>query len=182
MQGQSNDDYRSIIAQIRGVLFLSTPHRGTNLAEMLNRILSVSIFTNHAPKHYLAELSRNSLALEDLNETFRNFASKLQIFSFYETLQTSIGPKSLVRLPYCHDFMQMAHYLQVILEKDSSILGYPGEISEPLNANHHDVCKFSGRDDPNYVTIRSVLRTLVLPFCKAGMKIRIPSVLFIFFI
>lgn len=65
---------------------------------MLNRILSVSIFTNYAPKHYLAELSRNSLALEDLNETFRNFTSKLKIFSFYETLQTSIGPKSLVRL------------------------------------------------------------------------------------
>lgn len=98
MQGQSNEDYRSIIAQIQGVLFLSTPHRGTNLAEMLNRILSVSILTNHAPKHYLAELRRNSLALEDLNESFRNFASKLQIFSFYETLQTSVGPKSLVRL------------------------------------------------------------------------------------
>lgn len=98
MQGQTNDDYKSIVAQIRGVLFLSTPHRGTNLAEMLNRILSVSIFTNHAPKHYLAELNRNSLALEDINETFRNFASRLQIFSFYETLQTSVGPKSLVRV------------------------------------------------------------------------------------
>lgn len=63
----------------------------------------------------------------------------------------------------------MAHYLQMILEKDSSILGYPGEVSQPLNANHHDVCKYSGRDDPNYVTIRSVLKTLVLSFRKAGM-------------
>lgn len=63
----------------------------------------------------------------------------------------------------------MAHYLQMILEKDSSILGYPGEVSQPLNANHHDVCKYSSRDDPNYVTIRSVLQTLVLSFRKAGM-------------
>lgn len=63
----------------------------------------------------------------------------------------------------------MAHCLQMILEKDSSILGYPGEISQPLNANHHDVCKYSGREDPNYVIVRSVLKTLVQPFCKAGM-------------
>lgn len=62
----------------------------------------------------------------------------------------------------------MAHHLQMILEKDSSILGYPGEISQPLNANHHEVCKYLGRDDPNYITVTSVLKTLVLPFRKAG--------------
>lgn len=97
MQGQNNDDYQSIVAQIRGVLFLSTPHRGTNLAEVLNRILSVSIFTSHTPKQYLVDLNRNSLAIEDLNENFRNLASKLRIFSFYETLQTSVGPRSMVK-------------------------------------------------------------------------------------
>ena len=96
MQGQNNDEYRFIVAQIHGVLFLSTPHRGTNLAEILNRILSISIFTGHGSKQYLAELNRNSLALEDLNEVFRNVASKLHIFSFYETLQTLVGPKYMV--------------------------------------------------------------------------------------
>lgn len=96
MQGQNDDEYRFIVAQIHGILFLSTPHRGTNLAEILNRILSISVFTGHGPKHYLAELNRNSLAIEDLNEIFRNLASKLRIFSFYETLQTSVGPKYMV--------------------------------------------------------------------------------------
>lgn len=62
----------------------------------------------------------------------------------------------------------MAHHWQMILEKDSSILGYPGEISQPLNANHHDVCKYTGRDDPNYVAVRSVLKTLVLPLRGVG--------------
>lgn len=85
-----------MVEQIRGVLFLSTPHRGTNLAEILNYILSIPVFTSHAPKQYLVDLNRNSLAIEDINESFRNFTSKLRIFSFYETLETSIGPKSMV--------------------------------------------------------------------------------------
>ena len=49
----------------------------------------------------------------------------------------------------------------MVLEKDSSILGYPGEISKPLNADHHDVCKYTSQDDSNYVSVRDVLKTLV---------------------
>lgn len=95
IQGQGNSDYQSAIDQICGIIFLSTPHRGTHLAEILNRILTVSIF-NHTPKKYLAELNRNSSAIEDLNESFRNYSSRLRIFSFYETLQTLVGPKNMV--------------------------------------------------------------------------------------
>lgn len=49
----------------------------------------------------------------------------------------------------------------MVLERDSSILGYPGEISKALVADHHDVCKYDGPQDPNYVTVRNVLKTLV---------------------
>ena len=62
---------------------------------VLNRILAVSI-VGHAPKQYIAELEKNSPAIENLNEDFRNVASRLQIFSFYETLQTSVAVKSMV--------------------------------------------------------------------------------------
>jgi hypothetical protein len=78
-------------------LFLSTPHRGTHLAEILNRILTVSVF-NHSPKQYIAELKNNSPTLEEINEQFRNIAPKLQIVSFFETKPTAIGPKKMVRL------------------------------------------------------------------------------------
>jgi hypothetical protein len=50
---------------------------------------------------------------------------------------------------------------QMVLEKDSSVLGYPGEISKPLDADHHGVCKYSSPSDPRYVAVRNVLRTLV---------------------
>lgn len=48
-----------------------------------------------------------------------------------------------------------------MLEKDSSVLGYPGEISKAIDADHHNICKFNGPQDPNYVIVRNVLKSLV---------------------
>ena len=155
MLGINNDEHKNIAAQVRSVVFLSTPHRGTNLAEILNRMLSVSVF-GHSAKRYISELKMNSSALENINENFRHVAPSLRIFSFYETLKTPIGGKS------------MTVKSMMILEKDSSILGYPGETSQPLNADHHNVCKFSHRHEQNYKSVRAVLATLISDY---GQKV-----------
>ena len=62
-----------------------------------------------------------------------------------------------------------------MLEKDSSILGYPGEISKSLNADHHDVCKFTNQDDPNYVSVRNAMKSLVGNFKTRGTHGLLPS-------
>ena len=49
----------------------------------------------------------------------------------------------------------------MILEKDSSVLGYPGETSKALDADHHSVCKYDSPKDPNYITVRNALQSLV---------------------
>lgn len=49
----------------------------------------------------------------------------------------------------------------MVLEKDSSVLGYPGEVSKALDADHHSVCKYTSPQDPNYITVRNVLKSLV---------------------
>ncbi|KAI4262525.1 MAG: hypothetical protein L6R42_002303 [Xanthoria sp. 1 TBL-2021] len=141
--GQNDDQYRQYINATSAILFLSTPHRGTNLAELLNRILTVSVF-NHSPKHYIAELRQNSPALQDINEQFRNIATHLNVFSFYETQQTAVGPRKMM-----------------VLEKDSSILGYPNEVSKALDADHHNVCKYTNQQDPNYISVRNALKSLL---------------------
>ncbi|MCJ1396007.1 hypothetical protein MMC18_008893 [Xylographa bjoerkii] len=143
ISGQSNPEYKNVVSAVRAVLFLSTPHRGTNLAVVLNRILAAS-FLGHNSKPYIAELVKSSSTIEALNEDFRCIAPKLDLFCFYETLQTTVALKSMM-----------------VLEKESSILGYPGEISRPLDADHHNVCKFTNPEDPNYKSVRSALLTLV---------------------
>ena len=80
------------------MIFLATPHRGSNLANVLNRVLTASIL-NLSPKLYVSELKNGSQTIEALNEQFRHFAPKLDVFSFYETLPTAIGPKKMVGSP-----------------------------------------------------------------------------------
>lgn len=143
LQGQNDPTYSDIIKSISSVIFLSTPHRGTNLAEVLNRILQVSPITD--PMRFIAELATGSQTLERLNEQFRHVAPNLQIISFYETRPTPIWKKTQI----------------MVLEKDSSVLGYPGEVSRPLDADHHGVCKFDSITDPRYITVRNALFSVI---------------------
>ena len=57
----------------------------------------------------------------------------------------------------------------MVLEKESSILGYPGEVSKSLDADHHGVCKYANQEDSNYVTVRNVLKSLVSSLQSKGM-------------
>ena len=163
MQGQNDPEYESIVKAVSAIIFLSTPHRGSNLAETLNRILQVSFFTNS--KQYISELSKNSFTLQKLNEQFRHIAPKLDIVSFYETQPTSVGLKNARVVSKVHSQRTpkntCTNHLKMVLERDSSVLGYPGETSKPLDADHHAVCKYQSPEDPNYITVRNALKSLV---------------------
>ena len=92
MQGQNDPMFKSIVEAVSAIVFLSTPHRGTNLAETLNRILQVSFISN--PTQFIAELAAGSQTLQKLNEQFRHVAPKLDIVSFYETRPTTMFSKT----------------------------------------------------------------------------------------
>lgn len=154
MQGKDDPQYAAIIEAISSIIFLSTPHRGTNLAETLNRILKVSSVSG--PMKFISELASGSQTLQKLNDSFRHVAPKLQIISFYETRPTPIIK---------------SHHKIMVLEKESSVLGYPGEISKPLDADHNGVCKYNGPDDPRYITVRNALKNLVSKASHKGKSL-----------
>lgn len=151
--GLHDAHYQEVVRGVSAIIFLSTPHRGTNLAKILNKVLAVSF---QSSKIFISDLNKGSPAIEELNEQFRHVSPKLSIWSFYETLATSIGPRKIM-----------------VLEKDSSVLGYPGEISRPLQADHHDVCKFSSPVDPNYIAVRNAIKSLVTQL--RDQKLEVPA-------
>ncbi|ATY61672.1 NACHT and WD domain [Cordyceps militaris] len=138
MYGQTDPAYEHIVQSIAAIIFLATPHRGTNFAQILNRILQSASLS----KAYITELSNNAHGLKNLNDSFRNVVSKLEIASFYETHPTAIGFKK-ARL--------------LVLEKESSVLGFPGEKSRALAADHQGICKYASPEDPNYISVRNTL-------------------------
>ncbi|EXJ92441.1 hypothetical protein A1O3_00992 [Capronia epimyces CBS 606.96] len=150
--GQNDQAYREMFGSISGMVFLATPHRGSNLASTLSLILELLL---QSKKRFIAALQEHSAAIEELNEQFRHVARRLDIISFYEECQTRIVAKSCM-----------------IVEKDSSILGYSEEKLRGLNADHQGVCKFDSEVDPNYKIVRDSLKSLVEKFGHNG---RAPS-------
>jgi pimeloyl-ACP methyl ester carboxylesterase len=93
--GKHDRQFSSLIAQVYGMVFLATPHRGAQYAKMLNNILSTTPL-GAAPKAYVAELDTQSSSLQDINEQFRTCCEDLLLASFYETKKTSFGIGKIV--------------------------------------------------------------------------------------
>lgn len=126
--------------QISGILFLAAPHRGTELADTMLKIFRSSSVAQKA----VADMMPNSSVLELINYRFRHVAADVTIWSFYETLPSKLGMSR-----------------SVVLDVDTSTLGYPGEHSFPLAATHHDMCKYGSSDDANYLQVLGGLKRIM---------------------
>ncbi|KFA52959.1 hypothetical protein S40293_09406 [Stachybotrys chartarum IBT 40293] len=131
---------KDLVSRIHSMVFLGTPHRGSDLAPILENILTLA----WGKKPFVNDLSPGSAALADINDVFRHFASSLRLWSFYETK------------PVKTRFLN-----KIIVEKLSSTLGYPNEEIAAMNCDHRHLCKFESRSDPNYRLLRNSLHTLV---------------------
>lgn len=91
--GFHDHQYKDMLDKVDGIVFLATPHRGSNLADTLKTFLSASF---QSPKQYVSDLQTNSAMISDINDQFKLHAGKFQLISFFETLPTSIGIRKTV--------------------------------------------------------------------------------------
>ncbi len=124
--------YHSIAARIHSMFFLATPHRGADSAQLLSKMLKLAVL--YGSKPYVDNLMPNSDAIQVINDGFRHAYQGIQLWSFFETVKTSLG---------------------LIVEKDSAVLDLPGERVQLSNADHRHVCKFEDTSDSNYCTLRN---------------------------
>ncbi|KAL1838860.1 hypothetical protein VTJ49DRAFT_2113 [Mycothermus thermophilus] len=128
-----------LAGRMKAMVFLGTPHRGSDLARTLNRILGA--FPGRSSRSYISNLSGQNELLGLLNDSFRHFAPDVSLYSFYESRPTNLGLRS-----------------EMIVPKESAILGYPAEGIAKLDADHRHICKFESPSDPNYTSVLEVLR------------------------
>ncbi|KAH0559298.1 hypothetical protein GP486_004190 [Trichoglossum hirsutum] len=133
---------QSLAHRFHSIFFLATPHRGADGAQFLNNLIRV--FALHGSKAYIKDIKPDSVALQVINDAFRHVYQSLQLWSFFEGVQTNLG--------FGHVF---------IVEKDSAILGLPGERVQHLNADHRNVCKFDSPTDSDYLTLRNAFLSTI---------------------
>ncbi|KAI9760342.1 MAG: hypothetical protein M4579_001746 [Chaenotheca gracillima] len=129
---RQDPNYRNLKNRFHSMFFLATPHRGADSAQLLTNMLMLS--ASHSSKAYVGDLVRNSGANQAINDEFRHAYVGTQLWSFFETFESKLG---------------------LIVDKDSAVLGLPGERVQLLNADHRHVCKFDDPSDNNYCTIRN---------------------------
>lgn len=124
--------YHRIAARTHSMFFLATPHRGADSAQLLSNMLTIAV--SHGSKPYVDNLMPGSDAIQVINDGFRHVLQGIQLWSFFETVKTSLG---------------------LIVPKDSAILDLPGERVQLSNADHRNICKFEDPSDSNYCTLRN---------------------------
>jgi hypothetical protein len=130
-----------LVRRFQTILFLATPHRELEQADTLFKIFR----TSSGNKPWMSDLLPSSQSiLKTINDEFSRYCQHLKIYSFYETLPTSLGPTSTI-----------------VVGKDQAVLGYANESSTFLNADHRGMCEFEAISDPNYQAVRNALASAV---------------------
>lgn len=93
--GKQDEQFSKLVANIHGIMFLGTPHRGSQYASMLHNIMSAAPL-GPPPKAYIGELQVQSNVLQEINDQFRHQYGDLELVSYFETLKTSFGPSKLL--------------------------------------------------------------------------------------
>jgi pimeloyl-ACP methyl ester carboxylesterase len=115
----------SLIERTKGIVFLSTPHRGSDLANFIERLAFV------LPSVNVSELKKDEPTLIDLNNWFcLNFNRlDLQVRVFCETQPTPVSRNFLGNL-----------IRKIVVDKDSATLALPDVSVTPLDADHSSIC------------------------------------------
>ena len=122
------------------MFFLATPHRGSDSAETLKKILQATI----GSKQYVDQLIPSSSTIQAINDEFPHHSESLELRSFFETKKMNLGTRKVM-----------------IVSKESATLNFRNEITTYMDADHRDVCRFVNEHDRNYLLVRdSLAKTL----------------------
>lgn len=94
-----NPQYKDLRRSVSGVVFMGTPHRGTNTAAIITKLIRVASigFSSAVRTQLINGLVADCEMLMDLSEGFRH--ETIQVITFYEMWETNgLG---IVSLPSC---------------------------------------------------------------------------------
>ncbi|KAH8901294.1 hypothetical protein GQ53DRAFT_707603 [Thozetella sp. PMI_491] len=134
--------------RIKCLMFLGTPHHGSDSAEKLDKILRSGLNPVMSRPEFVRDLKREAPSNQLTNDEFKYIAENYLLYSFYESKPTLGG---------------------IIVDKDSASIGGPRhEIVQMMEADHRTICKFDDQSDPNYRSLRDHLITVIDGLLEEG--------------
>lgn len=139
----TDDRLHDVVDSAAAVIFLGTPHRGSRgLATLGDRARSIVNALRMRTNPSILDALR--LKTNDLERAQESFSAAWNQYDFrVKTFQEGLGLTGL----------NLGPFGKKVVPNDSSLLGDARERAETIQANHMDMCRFTGIDDPNYVKI-----------------------------
>ncbi|KLU90641.1 hypothetical protein MAPG_10493 [Magnaporthiopsis poae ATCC 64411] len=145
MAHEDADRFGAILRSTVGIVFLGTPHRGSEMVKwtaLLTNVINVASFGQGIRKTLLENLDVDSAVLTEISRQFVPRAKPpMMIMSFIE--QQIERPLTTLVVP-----------------ERSAILGLHNERVIPLNAHHRNICRFRGARDQNYILVEAAIKEL----------------------
>ncbi|KAI8945547.1 hypothetical protein F4801DRAFT_568034 [Xylaria longipes] len=146
LRTSQHEDYRSIYVSTYGIVFLGTPHTGSDIATwgtvlqaMSDAVVPRSFFQSESV--LLRTLKRDNETLQNINNHFLDVYQRFKILMAHENHKTDLkGTKMLV------------------VDATSAGPQLPGVTYYAIEATHSGMCKFDSRNAPGYRTIATAIR------------------------
>ncbi|XHF97721.1 hypothetical protein AWENTII_001306 [Aspergillus wentii] len=136
---------RSIFVSTYGILFLGTPHNGSDVAKwglLLQNICSAVMpkkFMESSPQ-LVEALRSNNETLQNINSLFADVMGRFHIYFFHETRSTDVkGTREL------------------IVDESSAAPYAEGTERMGIEADHSHMCKFDDENSPGYEAVAEAL-------------------------
>ncbi|OAL38649.1 hypothetical protein AYO20_01855 [Fonsecaea nubica] len=143
---QHTERLRSIYVSTYGILFLGTPHNGSDLAKwgsLLEKICAVALpkkFFDTSPQLVQA-LQTNNETLQNINRLFIEIIGRFHIYFFHESKPTDLkGTRSFV------------------VEEDSAAPVIEGVERMGIEKDHSHMCKFEDETSPGYDVVAEAVQ------------------------
>ncbi|KAI1097974.1 hypothetical protein F4804DRAFT_142267 [Jackrogersella minutella] len=149
LRASQHEDYRSLYVSTYGLIFLGTPHAGSDLAAwgtmlqaMSDAVVPKSLFQSESV--LLKTLKRDNETLQNINNHFLDIYQRFKILMAHENHKTDLkGTKAL------------------IVDAQSASPQLPGVTYYAVEATHSGLCKFESRSAPGFRTVATAIRDWV---------------------
>ncbi|KAJ5167955.1 uncharacterized protein N7482_003549 [Penicillium canariense] len=147
LSNEKTEHLRSVYVSTFGILFLGTPHNGSDIAKW--GLLLHNICTAVLPKkvmegspQLIKALQTNNETLQHINSLFADSMSRFHIYLFHETRSTDVRGTR-----------------EIIVDEASAAPYFEGVERGGIEADHSHMCKFEDENSPGYeVVAEAILR------------------------
>ncbi|KAJ4863623.1 NACHT domain-containing protein [Trichoderma breve] len=131
----SETELKNIVESTATIVFLGTPHRGSQGVAALGEVVR-SLVSSFGMETTPVILDALGLKTTDLLRAQEDFSTLWQKYDF--------------RVKTFQEGLSLAKLKKKVVPDHSSLIGDSRERAETLQANHMEMCRYSGKDDPNY--------------------------------